>query len=108
MAPQLSPRHLVVIAWLGLAAGCSGFQADDPSDQPGSQVGVVGHDSQITAAVRAIFRADPFLREANIKVDTLEGIVTLESDDTSRHQRELAVLVSREVTGVLGVVDRMK
>jgi osmotically-inducible protein OsmY len=108
MVPQLSPRHLVVIAWLGLTAGCSGFQPDDPTENPSSQVSAVGRDSQITAAVSAIFRASPFLRETNIRIDTLDGVVTLESDDTTRPQRELAVLLSNEVERVRGVVDRMR
>ena len=108
MVPQLFPRHFVVIAWLGLGAGCSGFQADEPTEEPGGQVITVEYDSRISAAFRTLFRVSPFLREANIKVRTLEGVVTLESDDTSRPQRELAVLLASEVTRVLDVVDRMK
>jgi hypothetical protein len=66
------------------------------------------YDSRVSAAVRTLFRVSPFLREANIKVDTQQGVVTLESDDTSRSQRELAVLLASEVARVLDVVDRMK
>lgn len=108
MVPRLFPRHLVVLAWLALGAACSPPQADSPTQGPGGPVVAAEYDARISAAVRAIYRGNPFLRDANIQVDTVSGIVTLASDDTSKPQREFAVLLAHEVTRVVGVVDRMK
>lgn len=108
MVPHLYPRYLVVVAWLALAAGCSAFQGDESTTSPGEQAIAAEYDTRISAAVRAIYMASPFLQAANIQVNTLEGVVTLASDDTSKQQREIAVLLAHEVTRVVGVVDRMK
>ena len=52
--------------------------------------------------------ANPILRELDITMETLEGVVYLRSDKTNQEQRELAVKVAREVRNVVDVADQMK
>ena len=64
-------------------------------------------DAALTASVNAKFGADANMSGSKIKVDTLDGVMTLSGEVRSQTQRDLAVRLARETTGVREVNDRM-
>lgn len=65
-------------------------------------------DNTVTAAVYAAFYADPILRELDITIVAIEGVVYLRSDDTTKPQRDLALKIAHQIDNVESVVDQMR
>lgn len=65
-------------------------------------------DNIVTAAVYAAFHADPILRELDITLVAIGGVLYLKSDDTTKPQRDLAVKIAHEIDNVEFVVDLMR
>lgn len=101
-------RRAVVVPLMvsGLFAGaCDRHVADShgPADAAGLS------DAQITAAVTRKFEENPNLAALQISVRTSNGVVRLRADrDSTEDQRELAVLLARQVPGVRDVDASMK
>jgi hyperosmotically inducible protein len=82
------------------------FQVDDKiTVAPGAPP--VPTDASLTAAVNAKLVADTTLSGLKIKVDTLDGVVTLSGDVRSQSDRDVAVRLARETAGVREVNDRL-
>ena len=64
-------------------------------------------DASLTAAVNAKLVADTTLKGLKIKVDTLDGVVTLSGDVRSQSDADVAVRLARETAGVREVNDRL-
>ncbi len=65
-------------------------------------------DNTVTAAVYAAFYADPILRELDITIVAIGGVVYLRSDDTTKPQRDLALKIAHQIDNVESVVDQMR
>lgn len=65
-------------------------------------------DLRISEGVRASFAGDEELRLAQIKVNTLEGVVTLEGKVADYGARAQAELLTAGVSGVRGINNRLK
>ena len=68
--------------------------------------GMVG-DAAITGQVKAAMIAEPGLKSMQIDVDTKNGIVTLTGAVDSAANKDRAVQLAQNVSGVLSVVDNM-
>ena len=62
-------------------------------------------DAALTAAVKTKFLADPAVSGLRIDVDSREGIVTLKGDVSSQAEKDAAVRIARETSGVRQVDD---
>jgi osmotically-inducible protein OsmY len=70
--------------------------------------GAVVSDAAITSAVKTKFLADPAVAGLKIDVDTKDGVVTLSGILPASSERQRAVVLARETSGVKAVVDQIK
>jgi hyperosmotically inducible protein len=77
------------------------------SEAAGTAGGVIS-DAALTAAVKARFLADPDISGLKIDVDTAQGVVMLSGVLRSNAERQRALSVARETTGVRSVVDELQ
>ncbi len=64
-------------------------------------------DSTITAKVKSALIADKDVKSIDIKVETMEGIVTLNGEASSRAQADKAESIARTVDGVKTIDNRI-
>jgi hyperosmotically inducible protein len=64
-------------------------------------------DAALTAAVKTKLLADTATSGLKINIDTLDGVVTLSGDVRSQTEKDVAVRLTRETTGVREVNDRL-
>jgi hyperosmotically inducible protein len=64
-------------------------------------------DPAITTAVKTKFAADTTVSALKIDVDTSDGVVTLTGQVKSQAERDEALRLARETTGVKNVIDRL-
>ena len=64
-------------------------------------------DASLTTAVKAKLLADTAVSGLRIDVDTLGGVVTLSGEVRSQTEKDVAVRLARETTGVRDVNDRL-
>lgn len=74
----------------------------------GARAGDALSDAAITSAVKSKFLADPAVGGLNIDVDTTNGVVTLTGAVRNAGERQRALELARETTGVTRVVDHLK
>ena len=82
----------------------------DAADRVGGamkETGGVMSDAAITSAVKTKFLADTHVSGLKIDVDTKDGVVTL-SGTVPAAERDRAVAMARDTSGVKSVVNRMK
>lgn len=65
-------------------------------------------DSDITASVKSTLSRDPTLGSAGIDVDTDDGVVTLKGKVIGQDEATKAVLLAREVEGVVSVDSKLE
>ncbi|HKA35203.1 MAG TPA: BON domain-containing protein [Thermoanaerobaculia bacterium] len=83
----------------GEQPGMSG-QAGAPSNQPVT-------DAAITAAVKSKLLADTTVGGLKINVDTKDGVVSLSGPVKSQAEKDTAVRIARETSGVRDVQDNL-
>ncbi len=81
---------------------------DDSLQRKVGDAGDLLGDAGITTAVKTKMLADTTVSGLKIDVDTKDGIVTLSGNVRSTTERDRALELSRETTGVKSVVNRMK
>jgi hyperosmotically inducible protein len=64
-------------------------------------------DPAITTAVKTRLVADTLVQARKIDVDTREGVVTLTGEVRSAEERDKALQLARDTTGVKTVVDKL-
>jgi osmotically-inducible protein OsmY len=64
-------------------------------------------DAALTTAVKAKLLADTSVAGLKIDVDTLDSVVTLSGQVRSQAEKDTAVRLARETTGVRDVTDRL-
>lgn len=65
-------------------------------------------DAAITAKVKTAMAADATVKAANIDVDTVRGVVSLNGTVKDATERDRALEIARNVSGVLDVRDNLK
>lgn len=82
-------------------------QASDKMKEKADAAGKVLDDTAITASVRAKIVSEPDLSNMDVKVDTKEGIVTLDGKAKTADAKDRATLVARSVEGVKDVNNNL-
>jgi hyperosmotically inducible protein len=65
-------------------------------------------DAGITAKVKSALAADEMVKARNIDVDTVRGVVTLNGTVGSAAEKERAMQIARNTSGVSQVKDNLR
>lgn len=95
---------LIGAAVIGLASLGCGAKATESDDHKKTAT-VAVHDAAITAEVKMALAVKRGVSATEINVDTDQGVVTLRGQVETQAERQLAVMVARDVNGVKDVVD---
>ncbi len=107
-------RALLVGALVALGvSGCASWRANHmntASNEPHAHRGPVQtiSDAEITAKVKTAMAADKNVTASNIDVDTVRGVVSLNGTVKDRTERDRALDIARNVSGVVDVRDNLK
>ena len=106
MSKLLKSLLAVTAVILILSIGCSQGtpQAEERESRTFSQA---FSDASTTASVKLSLAFERGVRATDINVDTDHGTVTLHGEVSTEAERQLAVKVAEDVSGVKGVVDRI-
>jgi osmotically-inducible protein OsmY len=77
------------------------------SAEAGRTVGQVVDDASITAAVKSKLMADSLVGALKIDVDTKDGVVSLNGPVKSQTEKDAALRIARETSGVKDVRDNL-
>jgi hyperosmotically inducible periplasmic protein len=77
------------------------------SAEAGRTVGQVVDDASITAAVKSKLMADSVVGALKIDVDTKDGVVSLNGPVKSQTEKDTALRIARETSGVKDVRDNL-
>jgi osmotically-inducible protein OsmY len=80
----------------------------DAAGDTASKAGGVMTDAGITTAVKTKFLADTKVSGFKIDVDTKDGVVTLSGGVHTSAERDHAVKMARDTSGVKSVVDKLR
>lgn len=87
-----------------LAWGCAGSsQSDENSRTAGDAI----QDAAITASVKIALAVKPGVAATEINVDTDRCVVTLRGEVGTEAERQLAVMVARDIENVSDVVSEL-
>jgi hyperosmotically inducible periplasmic protein len=64
-------------------------------------------DGTLTAKIKAKMALDDSVKALDLNIDTVDGVVTVTGKVHTRAERERALALARETTGVKHVVDRI-
>jgi hyperosmotically inducible protein len=101
---------VVTVAALGLFGAGAGFAAggsDAASPPHGDGVGAAINDTAITAKVRSKLNGTDRLSDADIKVETTRGVVTLTGKVADSRAKDQAVNIAEKVDGVKSVDNQL-
>lgn len=109
-------RALLVGAALALGvSGCASWRANHMQDEQASSTSSIhrgpiqtADDAAITAKVKTAFAADELVKARNIDVDTKRGVVQLYGTVQSAAEKERAIQIARNVSGVVDVHEYLK
>jgi hyperosmotically inducible periplasmic protein len=99
-----APLALIV----GLSLGCSSATTEPGESRESRTFSTTVHDGFTTASVKMSLAFEPGVRAMDVHVDTNRGKVTLTGEVRSEAERQLAVKVTEDVSGVKEVVDRIE
>ena len=94
-----------LLLMVGLSLGCSSGTTEPGESRSFS---VAFHDATTTASVKLALAFEPGVRAIDVHVDTDRGKVTLTGEVRSEAERQLAVKVAEDVSGVKEVVNRIE
>jgi len=98
-------HKLMIATALGMSMIFAAAEAAQDGDKSGQSVGEYTSDAVVTTKVKAAIVADKTLSALDIKVETLNGVVTLTGTVGTARQTEHAAQVARGVKGVKQVVN---
>jgi hyperosmotically inducible protein len=81
--------------------------AQQAAGEPGRTLGQTVDDATITAAVKSKLMADSVVGGLKIDVDTKDGVVSLSGPVKSQSEKDTAVRIARETSGVKDVQDNL-
>jgi osmotically-inducible protein OsmY len=82
-----------------------GAAVGDRAQKASARVGEVMEDGALTAKIKSKMALDDHVRARSIDIDTVDGVVSLSGTVQSQEERERAVRLARETTGVREVRD---
>ena len=119
---------IATIASVGLLAGCdrkttttpdgtstttttvttpSGKEMANDASRAAEKAGTAVEDSTITAKVKTALLADPDVKGLKIDVDTKDGVVTLKGTADKPANRDRAVAIAKDTSGVKSVENQL-
>jgi hyperosmotically inducible protein len=108
----LASAATVALVALGGCAGWPSHSADRTSakSEPAEPRGPVTTtaDAAITAKVKTAFAADELVKAHNINVDTVRGVVQLTGTVKSAAEKDRAISLAKNVSGVVEVKDNLR
>lgn len=109
MLKHMKSRAFILGALIALgAAGC----ASEPHHYAGTKqersTSQAVSDSALSARIKSSFATDSLVKARDIKVDVMRGVVTLNGTVNSRAERDKAISIARNTTGVVEVKDNLK
>jgi len=125
---SLISLSIATIASVGLLAGCdrktttasdgtstttttvttpSGKEMANDASRAADKVGTAVDDSAITAKVKTALLADPNVKGLQIDVDTKNGVVTLNGTADKPANRDRAVAIAKDTSGVKSVENQL-
>lgn len=112
-APLRIARWLVAVcvvslSLLGCGAGTNESRKKDDTQEEKRTMTVAVKDAALTAQVKMALAVKRGVAATEINVDTDEGVVTLHGQVGTEAERQLAVMVARNVDGVKDVVNDIK
>lgn len=91
-----------------ISLGCGARTAGTENQDDKKTASVAIHDAAITAEVKAALAVKRGVKATEINVDTDRGVVTLHGEVGTQAERQLAVMVAKDIDGVKDVVDDLK
>lgn len=105
----LAARSLALGALLALgAAGCANQPATYAGTKQERSVSQATSDGALSARIKTAFAADDLVKARDIKVDVMRGVVTLNGTVNSGAERDKAISIARNTTGVVEVKSNLK
>ena len=105
---------LISLVAIAAMSGCSSMLLGGSGAAAGNPIGAdtrsgsqVSADDRISATIRARYSADPELSAAGLQVQTVRGTVTLRGIVPGFEQRDRAVRLAQDVSGVLRVDNQI-
>jgi len=92
-----------VVALVSLGCGSRTAESEGTEDKTTATAEI--HDAAITAEVKMALAVKRGVAATEINVDTDQGVVTLRGQVDSQAERQLAVMVAKDVHGVKDVVN---
>jgi osmotically-inducible protein OsmY len=84
-----------------------GAQVGEKTAAAANQAGAAMADASLTAKIKSKMALDDLVRARDVDVDTRNGVVTLSGVVVSEAERQRAVQLARETSGVTSVNDRL-
>ena len=95
-----------VVALISMGCGNRTTESENKEDKTTATVEI--HDAAITAEVKMALAVKRGVAASEINVDTDQGVVTLHGQVDTQAERQLAVMVARDVHGVKDVVNDIR
>ena len=90
------------------AAGCSSGPATYPGTKQERSASQEVSDAALSVRIKTAYAADNLVKARDIKVDTMRGVVTLTGTVHSAAERDKAISIARNTTGVVEVRSNLK
>jgi hyperosmotically inducible protein len=107
-------KLLVALTATLLTAGCTSMLMGASGESAGSSIGQdnrdpaqISADDRISTTIRSKFAADADLGPLRLRVETRNGVVTLRGAVRSFTQRDRAVRIATDVSGVVRVDNQI-
>lgn len=106
---HVKARAVVLGALIALgAAGCANGPTHYAGNKQERSATQAVSDTTLSAKIKTAFAADDVVKARDIKVDVMRGIVTLTGNVTSTAERDKAISIARNTTGVVEVKNNLK
>lgn len=89
-------------------ARATGAEVGERAADALNELGGAVADGKITTTIKSKMALDEYVRALDIDVDTSGGVVTLTGVVSTVQQRDRALALARETSGVRSVVDRLQ
>jgi hyperosmotically inducible protein len=92
----------------GATARQAGESAKEKTAQAADATMRAIEDGRLTSKIKAKMALDDSVKALDLNVDTTDGVVTVRGDVRSEAERQRALALARETTGVKQVIDQIQ